>query len=112
MPCSVHGGKQTTQGRGGTAWTRRTNEAVSILIQTQVRHKVGTLLFSPLGDDRGGAALGVPRMGEGGGGVFGAHGAGGGGRAFGVFDGEGRALDDAALVFVVGVRVLAVVFGC
>lgn len=84
----------------------RTDEGVLILLQAQAGDKVGDLLLGPVGDEAGGAGLAVSRVGEGGGRVLGAHGPGRGGRALWVVDGEGRALDDAALVLVAGLVVL------
>jgi hypothetical protein len=98
----------------------RTNKVVGILLQTQIRHEVCALLFRPFCDDAGGAALAIPRVGEGGGRVFGTHGAGISWRALrvldvlGVLDRQAGALDHTALVVGVnvGVVVVVVVFGC
>ena len=84
----------------------RTDEGVGVRAQPQAGDKVGNLLFRPLGYEAGGAAFAVARVGECGGRVLGAHMPGRGGRALGVVDRYGRALDDAALVLVAGLVVL------
>ena len=50
----------------------RTNKRVCILLQAEICYKVGRLVGRPLHYVTGGAALAVPRVGEGGGSVLGA----------------------------------------
>jgi hypothetical protein len=86
------------------------HKRVAVLLEPQVADVVGHLLGAPVDNQPRRADAAVPAVGEGGGRVLGAQRAGAGGRAL-VLGGQRRALDDAALKLVVGVRVL-VVLGC
>lgn len=84
--------------------TRRTDETVCILLQTNRGDEVGTLFGAPVGDDRFGQPIGTAVVAVGGGRVFGGWYVSFGRRKFGLGSIDRRAIVDVALVLVVGIR--------